>query len=617
MAKTYSSNKPRNVGRETPAYIWVGTVALVVRLVYLWQLRQAPVFTMLLGDAASYDAWARQIASGDWVGKGVFYQAPLYPYFLGTLYALFGENLLAVRLVQIVIGSISCVLLARAGRSFFPHNTGLLTGMILAVYPTAIFFDCSIQKSVLDLFSVCALLAICGQLLEQPGRRWWLTAGVALGLLGLTRENALIFVPIILAWLFVHWRHEPRATQFHWAGLFVGGLAAVLLPVACRNLVVGGEFHLTTAQFGPNFYMGNGKDATGLYQALRWGRASAKFERDDATALAEHASGGHLTARQVSQYWTAKALAEIRGDYRRWLRLVARKWLLVWNVSEVGDSEDQYTYGESSSLLGALNYVLHFGTLCPLAALGICLTWKYRERLWLLYLIVLGYAMSVALFYVFSRYRFPLVPILTLFAAAGLVGWQDAVREARWQAVWTGLASAVAAALVCNRPMVSEAFIRATTHYNIADSLVVRQSDSEEAMLHYTEAIRLLPEFALARVELGLLLSRQGRTNDAIAEYLQALQSRPDYPEAHNNLGVALASEKRIEEAMAHFEAALRLNPDYVEAHHNLAVLLAQQGRIDDAIAQVQSALKLEPNSEKFRQALDELLRAKATGKSD
>src|SRR5919198_134763 len=69
-------------------------VALIVRLIHSWQIRSAPFFSMLMGDSHGYDVWARQIASGDWIGHDVFYQAPLYPYFLGVIYATLGRNLL-------------------------------------------------------------------------------------------------------------------------------------------------------------------------------------------------------------------------------------------------------------------------------------------------------------------------------------------------------------------------------------------------------------------------------------------------------------------------------------------------------------------------------------------
>ena len=44
-----------------------------------------------------------------------------------------------------------------------------------------------------------------------------------------------------------------------------------------------------------------------------------------------------------------------------------------------------------------------------------------RSQLWILYAMLVAYAASVALFYVFARYRYPLVPLLVLFAAAGIV----------------------------------------------------------------------------------------------------------------------------------------------------------------------------------------------------
>ena len=45
---------------------------------------------------------ARAIAGGDWMGREVFFQEPLYPYALGSLYAVVGESLHAVLDVTIV-----------------------------------------------------------------------------------------------------------------------------------------------------------------------------------------------------------------------------------------------------------------------------------------------------------------------------------------------------------------------------------------------------------------------------------------------------------------------------------------------------------------------------------
>src|SRR5262245_35762605 len=163
-------------------------LALAVRLVYLWQIRPSPFFDVLMGDARGYDQWARRIADGDWRGQGVFYQAPLYPYFLGLLYSITGRSLLLVRVIQALIGSASSVLLALAGRRLFSDRAGFIAGLGLALYAPAVFLDGLLQKSTLDLFFTCAGLWIISELIDSRKRlSLWLSLGVVLGCLALTR----------------------------------------------------------------------------------------------------------------------------------------------------------------------------------------------------------------------------------------------------------------------------------------------------------------------------------------------------------------------------------------------------------------------------------------------
>ena len=67
--------------------------------------------------------------------------------------------------------------------------------------------------------------------------------------------------------------------------------------------------------------------------------------------------------------------------------------------------------------------------LAPLAVLGVVLTCPRWRDLWLLYAMILSLAASVAVFYVFGRYRFPLVPLLALFAGAGVIGSRKALQR--------------------------------------------------------------------------------------------------------------------------------------------------------------------------------------------
>src|SRR5439155_1166893 len=64
---------------------------------------------------------------------------------------------------------------------------------------------------------------------------FWL--GTTMGALALTRENALVFIVVILLWaLFANPQSPiPNPLRVKRAALFLAGLAIVLAPVAARN----------------------------------------------------------------------------------------------------------------------------------------------------------------------------------------------------------------------------------------------------------------------------------------------------------------------------------------------------------------------------------------------
>jgi tetratricopeptide (TPR) repeat protein len=589
-------------------------LALAVRLVHVWQIRSAPFFSVLMGDSRAYDQWARRIAGGDWLGHEVFYQAPLYPYLLGVIYAIAGRSLLLVRIVQALIGSASCVLLALAGFRLFAPRAGIAAGLMLALYAPAIFFDGLLQKSVLDVFFVCLALWLVSRTSETAERfRSFFALGVAMGGLALTRENAILLIAVIAVWAAV--AHRIRA-----AGIFALGVAIILVPVAARNAYVGGGFYVTTSQAGPNFYIGNHPGADGTYQSLRFGRGAPEYERQDATELAEHALGRRLTPAEVSSYWTGRAFDYISSRPGAWLKLMARKTVLLWNAAEMVDTESQETHAEWSLPLRLLGPVGHFGVLVPLALFGLIATFPApgapdRSRLWLLYALIVTYAASVVVFYVFARYRYPVVPLLLLFAAAGVTRAAEVARASRHantalkpRAFSTSTLTAVAVtAVFANWPMLSSAWMQAVTEGNLGAALQSEQR-LDEAAAHYRRAIALRPDYATPYSNLGTALRAQGRLDDAVAMYERAIALQPDFPDAHYNLANALTDQGKAGMAIEHFRIALRVIPGSAEVHNNLGIALAADGKTDEAAAEFRAALSAEPDSANAHRNLGDLL---------
>jgi tetratricopeptide (TPR) repeat protein len=543
--------------------VGVGALALAVRCLYVWQIHHAPFFDLRLGDGEAYHLWAKRIAAGDWLGAGVFYQAPLYPYFLAIVYRLLDDSVLTVRLVQAAIGAASCVLLTVAGMTMFGRR-GALAGIALALYPPGIFLDGLIDKSCLVTFLLCALLALIA-------RERWLAAGLVLGALGLARENALILAIPILWWLL-----QGRKTRLH-AFRFAVACGLVLLLVGVRNLAAGGGFHLTTAQSGPNFYIGNHAGAPGWYDALVVGHGSAADEREDATRLAEQSRGRTLSPGEVSSYWTLRGLTDIRAHPLEWAGLMARKVALTFNAAEVTDTESQDVYAEWSWLL---RIPFGFGLVFAVAAAN----WPGDRRLWTL---VFAYALSVALFYVLARYRFPLVPMLLLLAAASPV-----IASPR-RIGWRALAVAVAAFLFAHVPLADARAGRATSYFAIGTAFSKDPSHLDDAVSYYQRALAVDPSFPGAQFGLGTVLTKQGRAEDAIPHYRAALAAWPDYEEARYNFGQALAALGRQQEAVEQYREALRLRPGDGDVLKALAGALLALGRVEEAIPYLERVVEL------------------------
>jgi tetratricopeptide (TPR) repeat protein len=109
---------------------------------------------------------------------------------------------------------------------------------------------------------------------------------------------------------------------------------------------------------------------------------------------------------------------------------------------------------------------------------------------------------------------------------------------------------------------------------NLADALA-RKGQSDEAMVHYEEAIKLQPNYADAYYNRGNVLFEKGRIDEAIADWEKTLQIQPNDADAHTCLGNALLRQGSLKEAIAHYERALALAPEDPHSRNNIAWVLA------------------------------------------
>ncbi|MFL6197489.1 MAG: tetratricopeptide repeat protein [Thermoanaerobaculia bacterium] len=564
-------------------------LALVLRLAHWWAVRDSPFFSWLVMDSQEYDRWAQEVAAGDWLGSGVFFQAPLYPYLLAVLYAVLGRNLDAVYWVQMLVAVAGCWALYRAGREMGGERTGLGAALLAAVYGPFFFYDVQVLKESLAVSVTGFLLWALAGGRRQRGARRWLIAGALLGVLALLRENALLLVPFLLP---LAWNREDGGRGLlKRSGALIAGLVVALLPVALRNGVVGGDFLPTTFQGGVNFYIGNNARADGTYQPIVPGKQIPALERREPIRVAEAALGRELTPGEVSRYWLDQALAWAREHPADFLRLQLRKLRMFWSPYEWPDAVDYYYVKALSPVLRLP--LLELGGAVVLALAGLFLARRRLGYFAPALLFVLGWMASTVAFFLFSRYRLPAVPALLVLGGIVLAELPAAWRTRRREAVVLG--GVCLLAFLLPRILTFEPRMD-LVHYNLG-RLYEERGMPEEARDEFQAAFVLNPKDFLAALNLGNSAARRRDWLTALRFYQRAEALEPRSDDVQSNLGGVYLALGDLARAGEHLDRALALNAENLPALQSKALLLARSGDLEGARELNRRLLELDPGN--------------------
>jgi hypothetical protein len=192
-------------------------------------------------DALHYQLIASAVANGDGISARfpftylhpTAFRPPLYPVLLGALYWVTGVHVGVGQLLNVALGATVVVLAAMLGAHIAGYRAGVAAGIAVAVYPPLLANDVVLLSEPLSFVLLLATL-----LLLVRSRPAW--AGVACGLLLLTRPSAQLLVVVLAAWLV--WRAGWRS-----AARFGAVSIVVVAPWVVRNWVLVGAPTLVTS----------------------------------------------------------------------------------------------------------------------------------------------------------------------------------------------------------------------------------------------------------------------------------------------------------------------------------------------------------------------------------
>ena len=141
-------------------------------------------------------------------------------------------------------------------------------------------------------------------------------------------------------------------------------------------------------------------------------------------------------------------------------------------------------------------------------------------------------------------------------------------------------------------------FYKGLTCQNRANSTknpAEKQRASDKAVVHYTEAIGLNPEYARAYNNRGIVYADKGEVDKALQDCNTVVELNPEDAGVYYNRGIVYADKGEVDKALQDYSTAIVLNPEYAQAYNNRGVVYADTGEVERAIEDYNIAIDLNP----------------------
>ncbi len=384
----------------------VAAVAAAVRLWWVLYARFDPLRAGRFDDSVFYHEAARHLAAGrglisPWTGLSTALWPPGYPAFLGALYRVFPDDPLVAGIANVALATATALGVYAIGTVAGGRTTGLVAGLMFALWPGQVWFTSLTMSEVLFTAMVVAL---CLAALRWRPRRDnagpALVLGAGIGLAALVRGQALV-LPAVLAVFW--WATGARWKQaLLWGTLAAAGAVVVLVPWTVRNARELGSPILVSSNLGGNLWQGHHEGANG-------GMTTDVYPRpfDHLSPDRREAARSNAMLRDALKYITTHPIDEAK--------LTAAKVRILWEADSVGIDwaeaygDDPMFTADTRQTLQDLSNGYYFAVL-GLGIAGISLGVARRNGpAVLLALLVAAWTMTHVVFFADSRFHFPVV----------------------------------------------------------------------------------------------------------------------------------------------------------------------------------------------------------------
>lgn len=311
---------------------------------------------------------------------------PLFPCFLALIYMLSGHDYMVVRIIQALIGALTCLNIYLIGRQVFDKDVGKIALLIASICPFLVYYTGALLTE--NIFTFLLSLSVL-QLLkfrEKPDLRNAAFAGGLLGLVALTRPVILALPVFIVFWLVIALEDVKRAIiGFVIVVLF---MALIIMPWTIRNYLV---FH----QFVPIQTHG-GQDFCHYNKVFSYN----DLEGPEGEMIESNLEIEKLSEVELDRYYWRRGIEDIMAAPSNYVRVCVRKFIHFWRpFPQTGFTSIVTRKEQIISLLSC-------GLLLPFFIIGFIVSLRNKTTL-LMHIFILYFTfVSTFIFYGSIRFRF-------------------------------------------------------------------------------------------------------------------------------------------------------------------------------------------------------------------
>lgn len=422
-----SAREATDVGGLHPL-AWILLAGVVMRVV-LW-FAWSGWSPLLNADAEDYQGLATRLAtSGSYAnesGELISLRPPLYAAIVAAIYQVAGlQNDGAVRAVQACVSLLTSLMVYRLGLIVYSRRVALWAAAITCFYPALLAYSNLLLSETWFTFFAIGFAWFLLEGLHRGQIGWLVVAGLLIALAALTRSIMLLFMPpltLYLLWAFPgSWGRKMLAAM---APLVT--FALIIAPWAIRNSRVQETFSVIDVMGGRNAMMGN-------YEFTPTERSWATIsdvtgEKSWIKVLQREARGESLgTQGQIDKRALSHAIRHVLANPVTTLKRDVVKFFNFWQLERtfVAAARNGY-FGEARAaiVVAAVLTTATSAALLLAAVFGICCAppANWRDHVFLVGSILFPCVIH-SLIFAHERYRLPVMPLLSLFAAAALTDW--------------------------------------------------------------------------------------------------------------------------------------------------------------------------------------------------